>query len=216
MRRTQFENARSFVQYFNLHGVSGVSATYRRLLRREVVDICMLIFIADVVTGVQIPLFPLYTISLGASLGLLGVITAVLGLTRLASALPIGMLSDRLDRKTAYGLYGLLLAAAAVGMAIAPRTEWMYIVFTTAYSFISGLCYAAYSAVVLEAIGLGAAATKYSLFSSLSNMPIAYMTLIDGWAHTRWGAGGLLNTEAAIGVAGIIAFIAVAIRWRKV
>jgi len=74
VRRTQFENARSFVQYFNLHGVSGVSATYRRLLRREVVDICMLIFIADVVTGVQIPLFPLYTISLGASLGLLGVI----------------------------------------------------------------------------------------------------------------------------------------------
>ena len=76
--RTRFENARSFVEYFNLHGVSGVSATYRRLLRREVVDICVLIFIADVVTGVQIPLFPLYTISLGASLGMLGLITAVL------------------------------------------------------------------------------------------------------------------------------------------
>ena len=66
-----------------------MSATYRRLLRREVVDICVLIFIADVVTGVQTPLFSLYTTSLGASLGLLGLITAALGLTRLLSALPI-------------------------------------------------------------------------------------------------------------------------------
>jgi hypothetical protein len=41
-------------------------------------------------------------------------------------------------------------------------------------------------------------------------MPIAYMTLIDGWAHTRWGAAGLLNVEAAFGVVGIIVFIAVA------
>ena len=121
-----------------------------------------------------------------------------------------GFLCDRLDRKTAYGLYGLLLAAAAVGMAIAPRTEWMYIVFTTAYSFISGLCYAAFSAVVLEAIGLGAAATKYSLFSSLSNMPIAYMTLVDASAHTRWGVNGLLLADAAAGILGLLVFLALA------
>src|SRR2546427_11876029 len=88
-RGTRFENARPFVDYSNLQPVSGFTATYRRLLRREVVDICALIFIADVVTGVQTPLFPLYATSLGASLGLLGVITAVLGLGRLASALPI-------------------------------------------------------------------------------------------------------------------------------
>jgi hypothetical protein len=41
-------------------------------------------------------------------------------------------------------------------------------------------------------------------------MPIAYMTVVDGWAHTRWGAAGLLNVEAAFGVVGIIVFIAVA------
>ena len=36
------------------------------------------------------------------------------------------------------------------------------------------------------------------------------MTVVDGWAHTRWGAAGLLNVEAAFGVVGIIVFIAVA------
>jgi MFS family permease len=118
--------------------------------------------------------------------------------------------ADRMDRKTAYALYGLLMALCTVAMALAPRTETMYVVFTLIYAFIQGLTYAGFTAVVLETIGLGAAATKYNLYASLSNMPIAYMTLVDGWAHTRWGAAGLLNVEAAFGVVGIIVFIAVA------
>jgi PAT family beta-lactamase induction signal transducer AmpG len=118
--------------------------------------------------------------------------------------------ADRMDRKTAYVLYGLLMALSTVAMALAPRTEAMYVVFTLIYAFIQGLTYAGFTAVVLETIGLGAAATKYNLYASLSNMPIAYMTLFDGWAHTRWGAAGLLNVEAAFGVVGIIVFIVVA------
>jgi MFS family permease len=118
--------------------------------------------------------------------------------------------SDRMDRKTAYALYGLLMAMCTVAMALAPRTEAMYVVFTLIYAFIQGLTYAGFTAVVLETIGLGAAATKFNVFASLSNMPIAYMTLVDGWAHTRWGAAGLLNVEAAIGVLGIVVFVAVA------
>jgi predicted MFS family arabinose efflux permease len=118
--------------------------------------------------------------------------------------------ADRMDRKTAYALYGLLMALSTVAMALAPRTEAMYVVFTLIYAFIQGLTYAGFTAVVLETIGLGAAATKYNLYASLSNMPIAYMTVVDGWAHARWGAAGLLNIEAAFGVVGIIVFIAVA------
>jgi MFS family permease len=137
------------------------------------------------------------------------------GIVSALGCLAGGYGSDRMDRKTAYALYGLLMAMCTVAMAIAPRTEAMYVVFTLMYAFIQGLTYAGFTAVVLETIGLGAAATKFNVYASLSNMPIAYMTLVDGWAHTRWGAGGLLNTEAAIGVVGIIAFIAVATRWRK-
>ena len=118
--------------------------------------------------------------------------------------------ADRMERKTAYAVYGLLMAMSTVAMAVAPRTETMYVVFTLIYAFIQGLTYAGFTAVVLETIGLGAAATKYNLYASLSNMPIAYMTVVDGWAHTRWGAAGLLDIEAAFGVVGIVAFIAVA------
>ena len=94
-------------------------------------------------------------------------------------------------------------------MAWAQRTESMYVVFTLLYAFIQGLSYAGFSAVALEAMGLGAAATKYTLFASLSNMPIMFMTMIDGAAHTRWGVGGMLYTEAAIGVIGLAVFFAV-------
>ena len=100
-------------------------------------------------------------------------------------------------------------------MALAPRTESMYIVFTLIYAFIQGLTYAGFTAVVLEAMGLGAAATKYNLFASLSNMPIAYMTLILGWAYGRWGAAGMLNIEAAFGVLGILVFVAIAMGTRR-
>jgi MFS family permease len=120
-----------------------------------------------------------------------------------------GFICDRMDRKQAYALFGVVMAACAVAMALMPHTQNCYIWFVLAYAFINGLCYAAFSAVVLEAIGLGAAATKYSLFASLSNMPIAYMTVVDGWSHDRWGSNGMLFTEAAMGVLGVCVFFAV-------
>ncbi|HEY1437609.1 MAG TPA: MFS transporter [Casimicrobiaceae bacterium] len=146
-----------------------------------------------------------------ASANTVALVTGVLnGIVAALGCLLGGYGADRMDRKTAYALYGLLMAMCAVAMAFAPRTEAMYVVFTLVYALIQGLTYAGFTAVVLETIGLGAAATKYNLYASLSNMPIAYMTLVDGWAHTRWGAAGLLNVEAAIGVVGIVVFVGVA------
>ena len=144
-----------------------------------------------------------------ATAGTVALVTGVFGgIVSAIGCLAGGYGSDRLDRKTAYALYGFLMVICAVAMALAPRTESMYIVFTLIYAFIQGLTYAGFTAVVLEAMGLGAAATKYNVFASLSNMPIAYMTVIDGWAYERWSAAGLLNVEAAIGVLGIIVFVA--------
>jgi len=145
-----------------------------------------------------------------ASANTVALVTGVVGgLVAAAGCLAGGWVCDRMDRKTAYAIYGLLQAACAVGMALAPRTETMYIVFTSAYAFITGLTYAGFSAFVLEAMGLGAAATKYSLFASLSNMPIWYMTIIDGKAQSRWGSGGMLVTEAVFCLLGLVLFIGV-------
>jgi MFS family permease len=121
-----------------------------------------------------------------------------------------GWACDRMDRKAAYCLFGFLLVLSAIGMAYCPRSSVQFIGWTSVYAFVIGLCYAGYSAVVLEAVGRTAAATKFSLLSGLSNMPISLMTLIDGAANERWGTRGLLLAEAVIGVAAILVFAVVA------
>jgi MFS transporter, PAT family, beta-lactamase induction signal transducer AmpG len=121
-----------------------------------------------------------------------------------------GFLCDRMDRKTAYCVFGIVLAIVAVAMALAPRTQTMFVTFTCIYAFVMGLCYAAFGAVVLETIGAGAAATKYNLLAGISNAPIAYQTIVDGWGHDHWGASGLLYVEAICGVAAVALYLAVA------
>ncbi len=126
-----------------------------------------------------------------------------------------GWICDRMHRQWAYAAYGVLQALCAVGMALAPRSEVTYIVFTLLYALITGLTYAGFSAFVLEAMGTGAAATKYNVYASLSNFPIMYMTRVDGWAHGRWGAGGMLYTEAAFGMLGLFLFTGVVAAARR-
>lgn len=138
-------------------------------------------------------------------------------LTGLASAfgcLVGGQLCDRMDRKAAYCLFGALLAALAVAMALWPRTEAAFVGFALVYAVVVGMSYAAFSAVVLEAIGRGAAATKYSLLASLSNVPIAWVTWADGQVYARAGPAAMLHTEAALGLVGLVLFVAAA-RWRR-
>ena len=89
-----------------------------------------------------------------ASADTVALVTGVLGgIVSAVGCLVGGWLCDRMNRKTAYALYGVLQALCAVAMALAPRTEPMYIVFTTIYAFITGLTYAGFTAFVLEAMG---------------------------------------------------------------
>jgi PAT family beta-lactamase induction signal transducer AmpG len=138
------------------------------------------------------------------------------GLVSAAGCLAGGWLSDRMSRKGSYLLYGALQAACVLAMAFGPRTAAAYVAWTSAYAFVTGLTYAGFTAYVLEAMGTGAAATKYNLIASLSNFPIVYVTAIDGHAHTRWGPTGMLAAEAVTSAAGLVIFAtawAAANRW---
>ena len=140
---------------------------------------------------------------------------AMSGLISALGCLAGGWLCDGMDRRTAYCAFGFALVLAAIGMALCPRTSNQYIFWTSAYAFVVGLCYAAYCAVVLEAIGDTAAATKFSFLSAVSNSPIMVMTFVDGAAQTRLGTNGMLWTDALCGVAGIAVFAALAVATRR-
>ena len=120
-----------------------------------------------------------------------------------------GWICDLMDRKKAYILFGLLEGACALSMALSPRTQLMFIIWTSVYAITIGLAFAGFSAFVLEAIGKIGAATKYNVFAALSNIPIYLMIFVDEWAHNKWSATGMLAAETIMPVIGAILFISV-------
>lgn len=121
-----------------------------------------------------------------------------------------GWLSDRMDRKIAYAVAGFFLAVVAIAMYLGPRNEAGYGIFTLSYQFASGVAYGAFTGFVLEAIGRGAAVTKYNALASLSNIPIWYMTRVDGWASERWSPGIMLLVDAGSEIVGVVIFLGAA------
>jgi MFS family permease len=173
--------------------------------------LAMILVLLPAGTGAAANLWSAVADNWGASADIVALVTGVLGgIVALVGSLLAGWILDLFDRKGGYigGAIGMALVAAA--MAAAPRTPAMFIVFTLVYALFNGYMYAAYSAVMLEAIGRGAAATKSPLFGSLTNMPIALMTFVDGAAQTKWGSGGMLLTEALVGIGMMLTFLAFA------
>jgi PAT family beta-lactamase induction signal transducer AmpG len=135
----------------------------------------------------------------------------VAGLVTAVGCFVGGTLCQRVHPRTAYAGIGLALAAVAVGMGACPATVSLYVAWSLVYAFAVGLAYAAFTALVLDAMGDGSAATKYNVFASLSNFPLWWLGLLLGVAADRWGARRMLFTEAAFGVGGVVVF-ALAVR----
>jgi len=161
-------------------------------------------------TNTASTLFAAFANDWKASADVVALVTGVAGglITGLGS-LAGGWICDKIDRKLCYLLFGLVQAACCVAMAFCPHTNTMYIIWTLLYFITAGMAYSAYNAVTLEAIGKGAAATKFEVYASVSNAPIYLMTFIEGVVYTKWGANGLLNTEALFACAAVALFFVV-------
>lgn len=186
-----------------MQSVSTLSASYGRLMRREVIEICVLIFIADIVVGVQSPIFALYTTSLGASLGTLGLITSVLGLARLASALPAGVISDRLGPKTVLVAGMVLYAVSFVLYALAPTPAWLVVprilqACAMVATFPMGV---AYIGDIVEARDRPAA---IGIYTAAMGSGFAVGPLIGSWVGSTAGYPAAYMAGAVIALAGAV------------
>lgn len=172
----------------------------------------LLICFLPIGSGAGGNLFPLFATEWGASANDVAATSGALsGLLSALGCMVGGYFCDRIDRKLAYALFGILLAICAVLMAWAPHNLTMYYAFVLSYGFIGGLCYASFTAVTLEAIGTGAVATKYSIFASLSNTPIAYMGILNGYFYDKSGSNAGLYCDAAMGIAGVLVFLLISV-----
>jgi PAT family beta-lactamase induction signal transducer AmpG len=115
-----------------------------------------------------------------------------------------GWMCDRIGRWWSFFGSGAAMAVTTALMALAPRTPGAYDAGVLAYALWTGWVYAAYTALLLFVVQRGAASTKYATLSSLGNLPTTYMTAFDGWAHDRYGAGGMLNAESMLGAGAVV------------
>lgn len=141
----------------------------------------------------------------GALGGVLSLIGCVIG----------GWICDRMNRMTALNIFSIATAGCSLLMALAPRNETTFILFVCLYMVLTGFCYGAYGAVTLEAVGKGSAATKVSILVSVANVPIIYLSVIDGAAHDRWGSTGMLLADAFVPVLGTALFVVFALATRR-
>jgi MFS transporter, PAT family, beta-lactamase induction signal transducer AmpG len=116
-----------------------------------------------------------------------------------------GYAADRFDRKAACLFFGLS-ALCAAAMAVLQCNPETFVVLTLLYAVTNGFMYAACYAVTLEAIGRGAAATKSQIFSCAANLPIVFVTFIEGAVQTRSGSVAMLWADAGITLGGIALF----------
>jgi len=94
-------------------------------------------------------------------------------------------------------------------MYLAPNSPIVFNISVLVYAVSIGVAYAAFSAVVLHAIGKGMAATKYALLSSFGNISPVYMTALNGWVYDGYGIKTMLLAETVLGIAFVIIFIGI-------
>lgn len=116
-----------------------------------------------------------------------------------------GYIADRMDRGVLYLGGGIVAGLCALLMALTPHTQGAFTVGVLAYNCVAGVCYAGFSALTLQLVGVRnpTAATQLALFAAAANGAIVYMTWADGQGFRLFGIRGLLLVDAmaAIGAA---------------
>ncbi len=189
-------------------------AVFRQTLR----DVGYVLFSKSGLTGIALCLSPVGTAALvnyfsgmsrpyGASANTVALVTGLgnVALTALGAYVG-GWLCDRFNRRVLYLASGALTALCGIAMALSPRTELTYACGVATYALITGFCYSAFTATVLETIGQAgrAASTQYSLFVAAGNFAILYVGLVDTRFESSYAVEGVIWSDAALNVAGVV------------
>jgi len=129
-------------------------------------------------------------------------VTALTGLG-VAVACSLGCLAgiwfcSRYPRRMVYILTGFGGATAALGLICTPHLLPWFAAGVLTYTFSQGINYTAFSALCYEIVGPGnpLASTQMALLAAAANLPISYMTAVDGHFHTTHGLAGMLGVDA--------------------
>jgi MFS family permease len=183
--------------------LTSTSPAWSRLLRRELLVLYVVIFLADTTVGYILPLFPLLAKQLGASLTLIGSLTAINGGTQVLVAVPLGMISDRVGRRRLITFGSVCFAVTAMLLALAPSpallvpAQLLLGVGTVATFYVAAALVGDYSAPADRGLAMGCLTTAMGL-------GFAAGPFLGGLASERMGIQNSLYVVMAI---ALLAFV---------
>jgi len=183
--------------------LSSLSVRVRQLLvRKELVSAFAMIFIADLVVGIFSPTFALFAASLGASATLIGLLSSTVGMTRIISSIPIGMISDSKGRKGVLVAGMLTLATSSFLYSLVADPLWLFplrmmsgIVITS--TFFIGMAYAG-DRVRREDRGLVS-----GIYTTCMGLGFAVGSALGGKMAVQFGYGPTFRIAALIALLGV-------------
>jgi PAT family beta-lactamase induction signal transducer AmpG len=139
------------------------------------------------------------------------------GVLMAAGAASASLLPTRVRASVMYMVIALVNCATLCVLWLGPLQPSTYYVGTILYLFTIGVCYAMFTAVLLEFLGHSgkSGSGRYSIINSLGNVPVQYMLLVDGFGGDRWGGRGLAGSEAVVGAVGALILLAYFLTHRR-
>jgi PAT family beta-lactamase induction signal transducer AmpG len=136
-----------------------------------------------------------------------------------AGALSASLIPIRVRAPIAYLLAGLANAGTLALLSLGPQRPVIYFASTVLFLFTVGVGYALFTAVSLEFLGGSgkSGSSRYTIINSLGNLPVVYMTWLDGRGYAHWGPRGMPGIDAlvsAILISVLLGHFVVSRRWK--
>jgi PAT family beta-lactamase induction signal transducer AmpG len=193
-----------------------IGADLRSLLQSPVAVFTMIVIILPIGIGALTNLWSSVANDWSVKPDTVALVTGTLSaVASVAGSIVGGWVADKSGRWLAYFGAGALMAAITLAMAFFSFQPAPYITGVLMYAVTYGMANAAFSGIVLNAIGKGMASTKYALLSSIGNIPYPYMTVIDGWLHDVHGVRMMLLGETFMGISSLVIMIVVLAQLRS-
>ncbi len=127
-----------------------------------------------------------------------------------AGALSASLIPVRVRAPIAFLVAGLVNAATLALLSLGPQSPAIYFAATVLYLFSIGAGYALFTGVALEFLGGSgkSGSSRYAIINSLGNIPVVYMTWLDGRGYALWGPRGMPRMDALVSAAGISLLLA--------
>jgi MFS transporter, PAT family, beta-lactamase induction signal transducer AmpG len=127
-----------------------------------------------------------------------------------AGALAASLIPIRVRAPIAFLLAGLVNAATLAIFALGPLRPAVYFTGTVLFLFTIGAGYALFTGVALEFLGGSgkSGSSRYAIINSIGNLPVAYMTYLDGRGYALWGPRAMPAVDAIITAAVCLILLA--------